>query len=348
MFRESELFIRVDANIHIGTGHVMRCLALAQSWIKKGGVATFLSAELPNGLKQNLQDNGLQLLELEGDCAGVQDLEQTTNILSQQQNKWLVIDGYQFNSEYVQSVRKAGNQVLVIDDGINENFDYDVDIILNQNLDAEYLAYNCGQNTRCLLGSKYVLLRKEFLKRGLRKHQISDRASKILVTLGGGDPDNQTLKVIRGLKILGQSELDVRVVVGASNPHFEILEAGCEEIDSTIEVVQNVEDMSSLMQWADLAVSAGGSTCWELGFIGVPNLIVVIAENQQPIARALHKAGISVNLGWFEDVTSEVLAETLMAFLCDKQRREEMCRLGQAKIDGQGVRRVADAIMGAD
>lgn len=340
-----KLFIRADANTLMGTGHVMRCLALAQAWIRKGGEAIFLSSELPNGVKKKLRRNAIQLVELKGN--GPQDLRQTLDILSHWKNRWLVVDGYQFNAAYLCTLRKEGIPILVIDDGINEKFNYDVDIILNQNLDAEFLDYPCSMGTKFLLGSKYILLRKEFLQPDIRKRGVADRACKLLVTMGGGDPDNQTLKVIQALPVFDQFELGVRVVVGASNPHLKMLKTASTKINHSIKFLHDVEDMAHLMKWADLAVSAGGSTCWELGFIGVPNLIIVIAKNQLPIAQALHRAEISVNLGWFKDVTSETLAVELLKLMMDKTRRKKMYQLGQAEIDGCGSLRVAETLLGA-
>jgi UDP-2,4-diacetamido-2,4,6-trideoxy-beta-L-altropyranose hydrolase len=257
------------------------------------------------------------------------------------------VDGYHFDQEYQSALRASDVPLLVIDDGLHLDRHWNVDLLLNQNLGAETLPYACTPDTRCLLGTRYVLLRREFRHVAQRLHRGSGHACRVLVSLGGGDPDNQTLKVMKGIEETGRRDLEVKVVVGTANLHVDSLRAAMERSAVPTHILQDVKDMPDLMAWADVAVSAGGSTCWELAYMGVPNLIVVTADNQLRIARALHLAGVSENLGWFEGLTAGRISGALLSLLADAARMEAMIRQGQTMVDGQGPVRVVDAMVEA-
>jgi spore coat polysaccharide biosynthesis predicted glycosyltransferase SpsG len=231
----------------------------------------------------------------------------------------------------------------VIDDMAHLDYYY-ADVVLNQNINADRLRYTCESTTRLLLGTCYALLRSEFLAWRGWQRQIPKVAGKILVTLGGGDPDNQTLKIVRALKQVDVDGLETVVVVGASNPHFQGLQSATRNSQSAIRLVRNVTNMSDLMVWADVAVSAGGSTCWEMAFMGLPNVLLVLAENQRGIAEGLAEAGVSLNLGWFKQVMDEHVAEALYGLLGDHNLRQQMSRNGREIVDGVGGERVVSAL----
>src|SRR6185295_9238731 len=99
-------------------------------------------------------------------------------------------------------------------------------------------------------------------------------------------------------------------------------------------------DMPGLMDWADVAVTAGGSTCWELVFMNVPSIVIAIAENQLDVAKQLGILGASVNLGWHEEVTSSQIAESLSYLLSSTERRNLLAQRCNTLLDGDGVDRV--------
>jgi spore coat polysaccharide biosynthesis predicted glycosyltransferase SpsG len=166
----------------------------------------------------------------------------------------------------------------------------------------------------------------------------------VLVTLGGGDPDNQTLKVIRALRRIGLKDLQVKVVVGAANPHSAVLESASRSCSFPIQLVRDARNMAELMAWADLAVSAGGSTCWEMAFMGLPCVILVLAENQQGIAKGIGEAGSGVNLGWFEGVTEGDILDTLSNLLSDPSRLRALSNMAKGLIDGKGRERIVSVL----
>jgi RimJ/RimL family protein N-acetyltransferase len=149
------------------------------------------------------------------------------------------------------------------------------------------------------------------------------------VTLGGGDPKNVTLDIIRSLQSI--DDIEVMVVVGSTNPNYATLEAAA----GHIRLQRNVTDMPELMAWADVAVAAAGSTSWELGFMGLPSVLLTLADNQSPVAEHLDAAGVAINAG-----RETRIAEPLARLLADASLREEMSRRGRALVDGRGASRV--------
>jgi UDP-2,4-diacetamido-2,4,6-trideoxy-beta-L-altropyranose hydrolase len=341
------LFIRADSTQHIGTGHVMRCLSLAQGWLNKGGAVTFLSHLSDAALHCRIESIGARFIAIEKQHPNPFDLQQTQSCLntaldSERSIPWLVLDGYHFDINFHQKIRNLGHRLLVVDDMAHLPA-YEADILLNQNLHAEKCIYLCQTNPTFLLGSDYVLLRPEFLvHRGL-KREIPQVASKLLVTLGGSDPVNATLNVIRALKMLTQTPLEVKVVVGPANPHMPSLVKETQTAPS-IQLLHNVTNMAECMAWADLSISAGGSTCWELVFMGVPCLVLVISDNQVDIAHALHTKGIAQTLGWANTLSIAEMSKAIQTLIHSPDKRKEMVFAGQSLIDGYGQDRIIQAM----
>jgi len=339
------LLVRADANARKGTGHLMRCLALAQGWQARGGQATFITACESDGLRQRLSDEGFQVITLERPYPDPADWAMTSKVLAAHPGAWVALDGYHFAPAYQRQIREAGHPLLVIDDMAHLDHYY-ADVLLNQNIHAERLDYSCEPHTSLLLGTRYVLLRSEFLAWRGWQREIPEVAHKILVTLGGGDPDNQTLKVIRALQQVDVDDLEAVVVVGASNPHYQELEFAIRNSQLAIRLVRNVSNMPKLMAWADVAVSAGGSTCWEMAFMGLPNVLLVLAGNQRGIAEGLSEVGVVLNLGWFEQVIDAHIVEALSSLLGDRNQRQQMSRGERTLVDGMGSERVVSALRG--
>jgi len=161
-------------------------------------------------------------------------------------------------------------------------------------------------------------------------------ARKVLVTMGGSDPDNVTLKVIQALQQVDLDGLEAIVVVGGSNPHYEELQSAVQDARSSIRLESNVTNMPELMAWADVAISAGGSTCWEIAFMGLPSLVLVLSENQQRIATGLDQAGVVLNVGWYTEASIVQVTKTLVALLEDRGLRWRMGQQGRELVDGLG------------
>lgn len=305
------LLIRADASSQIGTGHVMRCLALAQAWQDRGGQCIFVMATIAPAIEKRLQSENIEVIKIETDLGSAEDAEKTITLAQQVGASWVVVDGYHFSGLYQKRLKDADLKILFIDDyGHAEH--YWADIVLNQNVYAhEELYQHREAYTQLLLGTNYVLLRREFLEWQQWSREIPEIAQKILVTLGGADPENVTLKVIEALKKLDNQDLEVIVVVGGSNPHYAILEEATKNTKFPMNLRQNVTNMPELMAWADIAITAGGSTCWELAFMGLPSLVIILAENQRINTQILEKMEVILNLGWYEDIFDSSISKMI-------------------------------------
>lgn len=332
-----QVVFRVDASTQIGTGHVMRCLALAQAWQDTQGQPIFIMANPIPALEERLKSEGMKVVHLAAEPGSLADAQETAALAHQFEANWVVVDGYQFGSEYQQTIKNSGLNLLFIDDyGHAEH--YYADVVLNQNISAEEEWYQHREPyTQLLLGTRYTLLRREFWQWQGWQRTVPPVAKKVLVTLGGADPDNVTLKVIQSLQIVEVEELEAVVVVGGSNPHYENLKMAVQDSRYPIQLQRNVTNMPELMAWADVAISAGGSTCWELAFMGLPSILLILAENQRAIAEKLATLNLAVNLGWHQDVESQNIAQNLSTVLRSAEQRRNMSKLSQKIVDGKGA-----------
>jgi UDP-2,4-diacetamido-2,4,6-trideoxy-beta-L-altropyranose hydrolase len=339
-----KIAIRVDAGLEMGTGHLMRCLALAQAWQDAGGNTVFVMAMEAPVLEKRLKVEGMEVLYLDTRTGSVDDANRTAEIARKGHASWVVVDGYHFGAEYQRTVKHSGGSLLAIDDYGHANHYY-ADIVLNQNLHAhEGLYANREPYTRLLLGTQYVLLRREFSGWHGWKRQIPKTAKKMLVTLGGSDPSNFTLKVVQALQKVDVDGLDAVVVVGTNNPHYRELQSIVQKLQFPVRLEKNVVSMPELMAWADVAVSGGGSTCWELAFMGVPSILLVIADNQKLAAKALADKDV---FRFFEhpgDVTVAEMAEQIIGLMYNFERRKKMCNESRQLVDGVGGTRICDLI----
>jgi len=348
-FPSQSLFIRADASAAIGTGHIMRCLALAQAWQDQGGKVTFIGHCESHALRQILLDEGMDFITIEKPHPDSSDLEQTLGALSaihpsSSKKDWLVIDGYHFDAAYQKKIKDAGYKLLWIDDYGHADHYY-ADIVLNQNVSADETFYiHREPYTRLLLGARYCMLRREFRQWQGWQRETPDTAKKILVTLGGGDPDNVTLKVMQALKQVNMPDLEAKIVVGPTNPNLHTLQQEVSD-NANLQIITNATNMPELMAWADLAVSAGGSTCWEMALLGLPNIIIFFADNQRPIAEKLHAGNVALSLGWGNKLTIEDIAQSLEKLLRTKSLRKIFSINSQNLVDGAGAQRVCQEAM---
>lgn len=342
------LIIRADANAEIGTGHVMRCLALAQAWQDKEGTVTFVGQIASQSLRQRISDEGCSYLEINHSYPEPDDLQIMLSLNKNSKESavnWLVVDGYHFTADYVRSLHQTGTKVLVIDDYAHQD-EYQADLLLNQNLGSEKLSYKINDDAVILAGNRYVLLRREFIRQKSNDQQnIAESAGNILVTMGGADPENVTMQVIEALEQVALSGIKVKIVAGAANPHLSLLEKRLARADFAWELLNNVNDMAPLMRWADVAVTAGGSTCWELACLGVPALIFTIAKNQIGVAEAIAQAGAGLNCGNSHNLRNDKLAEVIRDLCKDKLKRANMSLAGRKLVDGQGAGRVTEKML---
>lgn len=322
----------------------MRCLALAQAWRDSGGDIRFLCSELPDPVRALLHDEGIDVVEINAVRGSPEDALATRTQLEETGAGALVLDGYRFSREYQTALRQERIPMLVIDDN-GQIGGYDADLILDQNLGADPVAYEeRPAEAIMLLGTEYTLLRREFRDREPAGRTVTTGDDGVLVTLGGGNARGVTPVVLRGLGRVSGMRLDVTLVAGCADESYQELMNVVEGLQIRVDLKRHTPDMSSLMAVTDIAISAGGSTCWELAFMGVPGLTIILAENQRHIADKLDSAGILRCLGDVATVDEYVIADAVEELLSSPDRREEMSGNGRVLIDGHGVSRVIGAL----
>jgi spore coat polysaccharide biosynthesis predicted glycosyltransferase SpsG len=222
---------------------------------------------------------------------------------------------------------------------------YSADVVVNQNAHATENLYQDRESyTQLLLGPRYAMLRKEFSGWGQWQRRIPGLGQKVLVTLGGSDPDNVTLRVLEGLQSVSIEGMEATVVVGGSNPHLASLERSAAKSKPVVRIVTNTTNMPELMAQADMAIAGAGATCWEMCFLGLPALLIDLAPNQLPIAQRLDTLGAGKHIGGTRELTARTVAEVLEWVARSAEVRQQMSRLGRGLVDGQGASRVVNLV----
>ncbi len=280
------MIILADATPSTGSGHVMRCLALAQAAQVQGFAVRFLSKIYIDWVKRRLKQENISFSCRPGPVCQQEDPGQLlSSVQAIQKTSWVVLDGYHFGTDCQKALVDEGYRLLVIDD-CNHLPEYCCDILLNQNIGAEHFSYQ-GQIGRKLFGPKFALIRKEFITARENKPPIPDSVRHILFTLGGGDFSAMLPELASQYAIPEMAPCILRIVAGGMPPHR--IEKAFEDCPAQVEILSEVNNMSELMCWADVCVTAGGSTCWELCCMNVPFLTVEVAENQRKIINYLEQ-----------------------------------------------------------
>lgn len=330
------LAIRADALPGTGLGHLTRCLALAHAARASGwcvhGIGRIADPSVRARARENL-DGWRDLPTSHPDPA---DLSATLAALADIAPDWVVLDGYAFDTAYQRALR-ARARLLVLDDGPRLER-YAADLLLDQNLGAEARNYVLEGEGACLLGSEYILLRPTFL--GARAADRGHSVRRLLVTLGGVVEGPALEAVLAGLALVA-SPLDVTLLTGTDPATLELARRIAPG-QHRWNLLPWHDDMPVLMAATDLAIAAAGSTSWELAFMGVPTLLVALADNQAGIATALDAAGAAINLGVCDDGYAQRLAGELDRLLGDPSRRERLSGQARALVDGRGAERVLE------
>jgi UDP-2,4-diacetamido-2,4,6-trideoxy-beta-L-altropyranose hydrolase len=325
---------------------------LGQTWQAHGGTVTLLSYGQHEALRQRIASTGVDYCSLKKCHPDPEDLYNTLRLLARcathtAQRPWLVLDGYHFDPAYQQAIRTAGYRLLMIDDTAHWP-QYHADVLMNQNMQAEEWSYPCPPETLLLLGTRYVLLRPEFLPWHAWHRDIPAVARKLLVTLGGGDPDNVTLQVLKALPHVTVDDLEVVLIVGAYNPHYAALQEVVKCLPLPIRLIRDAHNMPELMAWADVAVAGAGSTSWEMAFLGLPSVLLVLAPNQERNATGLAAAGAAISMRDSQQMTAVQLANLLTAVCHDQTQRQALSLHGRQVIDGKGGERIVSVLTGLD
>lgn len=355
---------RVDASREIGTGHVMRCLALACA-LPHPRAVEFICREYVGDMCGAIEAEGFRVHRLPptsassvgraNGCSGWlgvapdRDVAETISAIAATggpRPDWLVVDHYGIDATWESAMRPYVASIFAVDDIADRP--HECDLLLDQNYYSDarlrYLA-RVPPGTRCLLGPHFALLRPEFA--AARNAFCSEPLpEKLFVSFGGHDTFRISVLVVEALKVLGRAAPAAEIVSGSD----EDLRAALTALTSNtpgVRIHGYVRDMARLMSRCNFAIGAGGSSTWERCALGVPTLVVVVAENQRRTIQDLADTGVVVNLGEARDVTAESLAGAIAVLHSDGPRRRSLRTASMALVDGNGASRVVSELTGA-
>lgn len=351
--------IRADASVKIGSGHIMRCLTLAEGLRQQGADVLFICRDLPNNLSALISEMGFELCRLHAinernsnldwnryaDWLGVhwcRDAEETQACLQKKSHRfdWLIVDHYALDKYWETGFRVLVDKIMVIDDLANRQ--HDCDLLLDQNLYPDMdLRYQklLPVHAEQLNGPNWALLRQEFhvlRERGIKR---DGQIRRIFVFMGGSDLENITSMVLSAMSQLEKYEFKVDVIVGEMNPNRSAVKKLCMGM-SNVSFHCQVSNISQLMVNSDLAIGGGGTATWERCSVKLPALVVSIAENQTPIAKAVHDAGAAILLGEAGAVDENQICNALKQLFTSTFLLREMGERAGRLVDTRGTQRV--------
>ncbi|AMK26079.1 MULTISPECIES: UDP-2,4-diacetamido-2,4,6-trideoxy-beta-L-altropyranose hydrolase [Sphingobium] len=354
----SRVLFRADASLSIGTGHVMRCLTLANALVGNGAEVLFLCRDFPGHLGGLVRERGYGLILLpppgklfrpldeispaHASWLGMrwqEDAKDCVPYINAFAPDWLVVDHYALDRRWEAAVRPPNARLLVIDDLADR--EHDADILLDQNAGRKESDYAGLLPDICQLfvGPRFALLRPEFAEK--RREALARRnmpvPRRILITLGGIDKNNATRRVLEALQSAGLPfDYEITVVMGASAPWVAEVRAAASQLPWPTRVIVNATNMAQIMAESDLAIGAAGSTSWERCALGLPTLQLVLAENQRDAARALAATGAAMTIDVGMNLSAS-LAHCLKLFDEDMSLLPRMAHSAAQICDGSGV-----------
>lgn len=334
------LYIRVDGNAKIGTGHVMRCLSIADAAKKNMVDTTFILAD--EQMQSFINDRGYRFLILHSDYTNMdEELLELEKIISQESISGILCDSYQVTKSYLKRLSSLV-KTACIDDMMK--IDYPVDLLINYNIYGEesyYRTHSPNQKKR-LLGCQYAPIRAEFVK---VTYQVKAIAKDILITTGGGDQYDITGEILRTFSERKEFHQFVfHVVCGAFNSNRESLHELERQYPKNIQIHENVTDMATLMKMCDMAISAGGTTMYELAAVGVPTICFYFVDNQEKIAMYFEKTTGIPNAGDFllhPEMVINTIVSKVENIALDYNQRSKISTEMRKLVDGKGADRIA-------
>lgn len=345
----------------MGVGHVMRCLTLSDRLRERGGETRFVCRTQDGHLNDLLRSREIPVAELPvpGGYSGTSRMEdyqawlgvtqevdasQTIEALGHAKADWLVVDHYGLDATWERQIRPHVSRLMAISDF--EGRTHDCDVLLDQNYSdrgSDRYGDQVSKGCRRLLGPHYALLRSEFVTCRPSSGDHEGRVRRLFLFFGGTDQDNVTGRAMKALADPDFAELEIDVVVGANNAWASELEADAATRPGAT-IHRSVTQMADLMSRADLAIGAGGGTTWERLCLGVPSIVVSIAENQVPACRALARDGMIQYLGDQSNVTASAIGDAVRRCIAAPDELIDASARGRALVDGLGAGRVVESL----
>ena len=347
---------RADASLQMGTGHVMRCLALAQTLKENGANVEFICRKYEGNLIDKIHLSGFNVYELEVleefevdnklahshwlGATQKQDADDCIDALKKEKIDWLIVDHYAIDEDWQRELKPFCEKLMVIDDLADRK--HRCDVLLDQTFGRQQENYlgRTPEGCELLLGSEYALLRLEFAK--WRAYSLERRSKpefkQLLLNMGGVDVDNVTENVLDELKMCNlPNDMNITVVMGGSAPHLESVKSKAITLPYKTEVKVDVDNMAEIMANSDIAIGAAGATTWERCCLGLPTIQIIIAKNQITIAKSLAERGAIKFLQSIKGV-SRVISNPINWML-------NVSNIARHVSDGLGVKRVSSVLM---
>ena len=355
-----KVLFRTDASVEIGSGHVIRCLTLADSLKEKKAKCEFVCRETKGNLISFIESRGylthiLPPISSEEDKSiksadsgfncWWSDAQETKNIISVNSfYHWVVVDHYALDENWEKIIKPVCSRLMVIDDLANRR--HDCDLLLDQNYYKNSLQrYQGLLPTNCisLLGPSYVLLRQDFVDAKKKLPFRDGTIKRILVFFGSSDLSNETNKVLMAVKELALSTVEVDIVVGKANPHRHQIKMLCNNI-SNVNYYCNISNMAELILRADIGIGAGGSSIWERCYLGLPSIISVVAPNQIETTEDVASLGAIDYLGCSKILSSDNYATALLKAIANPNHVKLISSNALSLVNGIGTHNVVDVM----
>lgn len=360
------VLFRADASLQIGTGHVMRCLTLADALRKRGADCRFICRSHPGNLIKEIKQRGFDVavLPCDGNWPGTEatqpvhaawlgedwekDAEQAKASAGGTTADWLIVDHYALDERWERALASHYRKLMVIDDLADRP--HACDLLLDQTFGRNGVDYHPLVPVDCqlLYGSQFALLRPEFAN--LRAYSLQRRAQpvlrELLITMGGIDKDNATGQVLQALRICPlPADCRITVVMGATAPWLDEVRQQAHDMPWQNRVLVGVSDMAQLMADSDLAIGAAGGTSWERCCLGLPTIMLVLAENQFKVAQGLERSGAAKSIKFGQSVATQLM-EQLLRLIDDPSKLRQMSECAAKIVDGSGVNAVMQQMEG--
>lgn len=336
-------FFRADSNNTIASGHIMRCLAIAQILKKNGEKVQFLIAD--NNPSSILCEAGIEYTILDSDWQNLMtDVDKVIDILKREKGAILLVDTYKATKEYIEKLKPFCRIAYL---GSKPEFLGELDFLINYSTDINYQFYkdNYGDNTKLLLGPAYAPLREEF--QGV-EHIYNDKIKRIMLTTGNTDQNHIVADILYKLLPVAKKEnIVLEVVIGRMFDNKEQLYKDYDGI-SNVHLNENVADMSVLMKQCDMAISANGTTVYELSAMGVPTISFAMVKEQVKSAEKLYNLGVIDYCGESyidQELVTNNIREKVRYYADHYQNLVEMAKKAKCLMDGNGCRRIVNALL---
>ena len=320
---------RVDASIQIGSGHVERCLTLSKALNEQGIKIHFICRDHNGHMEDRIKSEGFEITMLSSadeylvepdfkhenksslGASWELDAHDTSKVLSKLNPIWLIVDHYAIDVSWEKAVKSStGVKIMAIDGLANRNHDCDMLLDQTYSLDGEKRWNNLIPSyCKLLSGAQYAILRPEFIKEKRELRQRTGAIKRILISFGGVDMNNLTSKALEAILLSNCKNILVDIVIGKNHPNLADLKLRCEDLNYVNLHIQTSQ-IAKLMSLADLSIGAGGMMIWERCYLGLPSILVAIADNQINQAKAVHTFGAAIYLGVFQkDIKKRILKE---------------------------------------